>query len=235
MGATSTASAGRQLDDGHIMYCWQACKLHCTAHLAGDQSRLSPNDMSQAWLAHLMNGRAAWHAAVRRESSRRGGRLHRGKGLLSRLRPRPGALLYMEAKGLAGGPRALQCPGWGRAAVRKLWQGVAPCLRHVLGLGRLTGADIDEDLDSKVDVIQEPHDGSPEVKVDPPVEGKPKDAEDVAHGAKHAVKGAEGGGGKLDDAPCSQACHLRQDRHNGHSQVGSGSEGGAGEPRAWTC
>ena len=39
MGATRTASAGRQLDAGQTMYCWQASQLNCKAYLAGDQSR----------------------------------------------------------------------------------------------------------------------------------------------------------------------------------------------------
>ena len=54
----------------------------CIAHLAGDQSRLSLQNRPQAWLAHLMRGRAA----VYRENSRMGGRIHREESVLGRLR-----------------------------------------------------------------------------------------------------------------------------------------------------
>ncbi len=89
----------------------------------------------------------------------------------------------------------------------------------MLGLGRLTRADIKEHGDSGEDVVQEPVGGSPGVPVNAPVEGNPKEAEDSAADDEDAVDGLEAGVDHFDEDACSQACYLRQDRHNETSQV----------------
>ena len=82
-----------------------------------------------------------------------------------------------------------------------------------------------------MDVVQEAEGGSPGVPMKPLGEGQAEETEDAAVGVNDDVHGAEGGIEELGGEPCSQACRLRKDRHNGRC---SPALRGASEPSTWT-